>query len=80
MCLALMVEYQRVALDGVLDNVNRFPRYFYADDRMFGSRDSDWLQHSMNVLIGLFWWYGLAAKVDKSCRIIYQPGAPRSGM
>ena len=47
---------------------------------MFGSRDPDWLQHTMNVLVGLFRRYGLAANVAKSQTMTCQPGALRAGM
>ena len=33
----------------------------YVNDGMVGSRDPDWLHHSMNVMIGLFGQYGVAA-------------------
>ena len=78
--LALTVEDHQAVINGLGENIGNCLLVVYADDGMFAYRDSEWLQHSMNVLIGLFWWYGLAAKVDKSCRITYQPGAPRSGM
>ena len=47
---------------------------------MFGSRNSDWIQHAMNVLVGLFRRYGLVANVVKSCKMICQPGALWAGM
>ena len=34
----------------------------------------------MNVLVGLFWWYGLADNSTKSCSMTFQPGALRLGM
>ena len=45
---------------------------------MVGSRYSDWLQHALNVLFGLFRRYGLAANAVKPCTMTYQPGALRS--
>ena len=36
--------------------------------------DSYWLQHPMNVLIGLFRQYGLAANAAKSHTMTCQPG------
>ena len=53
---------------------------FYADDSMVGSRDSEWLQYSMNVLVGLFRRYGLTATIAKSRRTTCQPGASRLGI
>ena len=42
---------------------------------MVGYRDYNWLKHSMNVLIGLFRWYGLADNVAKSCMMTCQASA-----
>ena len=53
---------------------------FYADVGMVGSRNSDWLHHAMNVLVGLFRRYGLAANVAKSHTMICHPSALRVGM
>ena len=78
--LAMMVEDQRVAHGGMDEAVGRRLGVFYANDGMVGSRDSNWLQHSMNVLIGIFWWCGLADNVAKSRTRIYQPGTLRLGM
>ena len=39
---------------------------FYADDSVVVSRDPEWLQGDLNVLIGLFRWYGLVSNVAKS--------------
>ena len=47
---------------------------------MVGSHDPYWLQHAMNVRVGLFRRYGLAANVSKSLTMICQPGALRAGM
>ena len=52
----------------------------YADDGMVGSRDLDWMQHTMNVLVGFFRRYGLASNVAKLHTTIYQPGALRARM
>ena len=78
--LAITVESQRVAHDGLGDTVWRCLRVFYAEDSMVGSRDPEWLQHAMNVLVGLFRRYGLAAIVTKSRTLTGQPGALRPGM
>ena len=79
-CLALAVEDQLVALDRVGDNVNCCLVVCYAGDGMVSSIDSYWLQHLMNVLIGFFWRYGLAANFAKSHMMTFQPGALRSEM
>ena len=78
--LAMTVEDQRVAHDGLEETVGRCLGFLYADDGMVGSGDSDWLQHAMKVLIGLFRRYGLAANVAKSCTMTCQPGVLRAGM
>ena len=54
--------------------------FFYADDVMVGSRDSGWLQHLMNVLIGLFRRYGLVVNFNKSRAMKCQPDALSIGM
>ena len=53
---------------------------FYADDGMVGSRNSDWLQHTMNVLVRIFRSYGLVANIEKSRTMTCQPGSLRTGM
>ena len=53
---------------------------FYANNGMVGSRESNWIQHAMTVLYGLFRRYGLAANVEKSCIITCHTGALRAGM
>ena len=40
---------------------------------MVESHDSEWLQHAMNILVGLFRMYGLAANIAKSLTMTYQP-------
>ena len=66
--------------DGLGETVGRYLGFFYADDGMVRSRDSDWLYHAVNVLVGLFRKYGLAAKVAKSRTMTCQSGALRAGM
>ena len=64
-----MIEDQRVAHNGLLETVGRCLVVFYAKNAIVVSHDSDWIQHAMNVLVGLFRRYGLAANVSKSCKI-----------
>ena len=52
--LDIAVEDQRVAHDGLGETVRRCMGVFYTYDGMVGSRDADWMQHSMNVLVGFF--------------------------
>ena len=79
-CMVMTVENQRVAHDGLVQAVGRYLKVFYADDSMIGSRDPDCLQHLMNVVVGLFWRYGLVSDVTKSHLMACQPGALRSGI
>ena len=76
--LAMTVEYQRMAHGGLREALWRCLRVFYADDGMVVSRDPDWLQHSMNGLVGLFRRFDLEANIAKSRLMTCQPGALRS--
>ena len=69
-----------MAHDELVDSAGRCLVVFYANYGMVGSRDPDWLQYSMNVLVGLFRRYGLASNVANSRLMICQPGALRSGI
>ena len=62
-CLSVTVEDHRVARDGLGKTVGDCFGVFYADDGMVSSRDADWLQHAINVLVGLFIIYGPVANV-----------------
>ena len=70
-------EDQRVAHDGMGEAVGRCLEIFYADDGMVGSREAEWLQNLMNVLVGLFRRNDLAANVTKYCMMTCQSGALR---
>ena len=52
--LAMKVEDQRVANDGLVETAGRCLGVFCSNDVMVGSRYLDWLQQLMNVLVGLF--------------------------
>ena len=78
MWLALTVEYQRVSLNRVGENINCCLVFFNSDCGMVISRYSDWLQHLMNVLISHFRQYGLASEITKYRTIICRPGALRT--
>ena len=69
-----------MAHEGLGETSGRCVGVFYADDGMVVSQDPYWLQHLMNVLVGLFRKYGLAANVANSCTMTFQPGLLRSGM
>ena len=80
MWLAMTVEYQRMAHNGMGETFKQCLGVFYSNDGMVISRDSAWLQHSMNILIYLFQRYGLAANIDKPHTMTCQPNTLRSGM
>ena len=64
--IAMTVEDQLVAQEGLGISVERYMVLFYADDGMVVSLDQEWLQGALNVLIILFWRYGLVANIAKS--------------
>ena len=78
--LAMTAEDHRVDHYGLVDTSGRYLRLFYANYGMVGSRDADWMQHSINFLFGLFRQYSLAANIAKSRTITCQPSALQSGM
>ena len=69
-----------MAHDGLGDTVRRCLVVFYANDVMVGSRDPEWLQHAMNVLVSIFRRYGLVANITKSCTIKCHPRALQAGI
>ena len=78
--LTITTEDQRVDHDRLGETVGRCLGVFYANDGMVGSRDAEWMQQLMNILVGLFRRYFLAANIAKSRTMRCQPGALRSGM
>ena len=68
--LAMTVEDQRVAHDGMGDTVGRCLGLFYANNDMVGSHDLDWLQNTINILVGLVRRYVLDSNVENSSTII----------
>ena len=78
--LAMTVEYQRVAQDLLGETVGRCVGVFYAGDDMVILHDSDWLQHAMNVLVGLFRRYVLVSNIPKSHIMTLHTGELRAGM
>ena len=76
----MTVEDHRVAYARLGETVGRSLGVFYADLFMVVSRDVDWIQHPMNVLVGLYWRYGLASNFAKSQTMTCQPGALQSGI
>ena len=53
-CLSLTVEDNSAMHDGLGMVVGSFMGVFYSDDSMIISRDPEWLQAAINVIIGLF--------------------------
>ena len=78
--LTMIVEDQRVDHGGLGETIGRCLGVLYAEDGMVVSQDADWMQRSMNILVGLFLRYVLAANVAKSCTMTCQHGALRLGM
>ena len=76
----MMVEDQREDQYGMGETVEQCVGILYAGNGMFGSRERDWLQHAMNVLVGLFRMYGLVANIIKSCKMTCQPRSLQAGM
>ena len=78
--LSMPVEDRKVAHDGLVEATVWCLGVLYADGGMVGSREIDWLQKSMNVLVRLFQPYGLADNVAKSFLMTCKPGTLRLGM
>ena len=47
---------------------------FYADDCMIGSKDLEWIQGAINIIIRLFRRVGLMANVEKYKTMTCHPG------
>ena len=62
----MTLKDQRVDHNGLGETIWRFLGVLNANDSMVGSRDMDWLQNSMKVLVGHFQWYSLMANITKS--------------
>ena len=79
-CIALTVEDQLVAQEGLGIPVGKLQGIFCEDDRDVGSRDPEWLQGALNMLICLFYWYGLVAIIANCKSMKYKLGTIRSEM
>ena len=49
--MAMTVEDHRMDHDSLVETDGRCLEVFYSDDGMVVSRDLEWMQHSMNVLV-----------------------------
>ena len=70
--MSLTVEYASSTHEGLGMAVGRCIGAFYADNEMIGSRDPEWLQGYINVLIKLLRRVGIMANVAKSDTINFQ--------
>ena len=61
----MTMEDQMMSHDGLGEAVGWCLGFFYEYDSMVGSRDKDWKQHVINVLVRLFGWYFLVANFSK---------------
>ena len=78
--LSLTMEDVLGIQDGLGHVVDRRLGVFYADNGLLGSRDLEWLQGALNVLIVLFWRINLAANVVKPKTMTFHMGAILLGM
>ena len=78
--MSLTVEDLSTNHEGLGMKVGQCMGIFYADDGMIGSRDTEWFQGAINVLIWLFRRIRFMANVAKSKTTTWQPGAIHTGM
>ena len=78
--MEMTVEDQELEQDGFCLDVGICRVFFCADDGMIRSRELEWIQNALNVLIGLFRRYRIVANVAKSWTITFQLRALQSGM
>ena len=78
--ISLMVEDEAVIQEGLGHAVGQKLRVFYVYDGILGSRDPEWIQGSLNVLVGMFQGIGLVANIAKLKTMACHPGVIRSGM
>ena len=78
--ILLMVEDGELIQYGLEYAVDWSLGVFYADDCLLVSRDQEWIQGALNVLVGIFWRIGLTANAAKSKMMTCQPEAVRLEM
>ena len=76
----MTVEDQLAAQEGLGLAVGRCLGLLYTDDGMVESRDTEWLQGALNVLIGLLLWYRMVSNAAKSKAMTFQTGTLQSEM
>ena len=79
-CLFLTVEDEAVIQEGLVNTVECSLEDLCIDYGLLDSRNSDGINGSLNILIGMFRWIGLAANIAKSKTIKLYPGEIRSEM
>ena len=72
--ISLTVEDGSVVHDEFRKAVGRIMGVFYANDGLIGWRDPEWLQGSINILIGIFQRSVPMANPAKSKTMTCQPG------
>ena len=76
----MKVEDHLVAHEGLGIVLGRDTGLFYEDSSVVGSRDPEWLQGALNMLIVLFRWYILLVNVENSKSTTFHTGTLRYGM
>ena len=78
--LSLTVEDEEVIQNGLGHAVGWILGVFYEYDSLLGSREPEWTQGALKILIGMFWQIRLAANVAKLKTTMCQMGAIGPGM
>ena len=68
-------DYEEAELEELLST---FFAIFYVDDAYLASRDAGFLQHALDILVGLFEWVGLQTNTGKTQAMICTPGRIRT--
>ena len=76
----MTAEDQPVTHEGLGPAVGRCLGLLYAYDGVVVSKDTEWLQGALNVLINLLWRYRLVANCENSKAMTCQTVTLRSGM
>ena len=78
--ISLTVEDKSTTHEGLGMEVGRCTGVFYADDSMIVSKDPEWIQGAINLLIGLFRRVNLVTNVVKSKTMTCQLGEICTGV
>ena len=68
------------ARDGIRYHVVEHQVLFYADNRLLGATDPDWLQTAPTELVAIFEWVGLKANPRKTKSMVCFPGRIRTSV